>query len=69
MNVWKVTYDLQGLVREAQLSALNVPSTEAIAFAVYSDAFPGKPPPDEAGSIDDWLFCAGIVVLSVTLLQ
>ncbi len=69
MNEWKVTYDLQGIAGEVQLSAQDIPTTEAIAFAVYSHAFPGMPPPENAASIDDWLYCAGIVVLSVNLLS
>ena len=68
MKNWKVIYEMQGETRDVEVSARAIPSKEAIAFAVYSDAFPGEPAPDGASSIDEWLFVSGIVVRSITLI-
>ncbi|BCG22109.1 hypothetical protein TUM18999_03000 [Pseudomonas tohonis] len=68
MNSWKVTYEMQGETRDIEVSASAIPSKEAIAFAVYSDAFPGAAAPDGASSIDEWLFVSGIVVRNITLI-
>ncbi|MGA4634504.1 hypothetical protein ACPA5B_11550 [Pseudomonas solani] len=67
MNTWKVTYEAQGKTQEVDVSATATPSKEAIAFAVYADAFPGEPAPEGAANIDEWLFVSGVVVKMVKL--